>query len=155
MLGFPNVAAAIQNAEFSSHDNVSATTTRTKARKALVRPVADASIVFAVLCLIGLTFGPAASSASPNIPNINGYQTSILSPASKTLGDRSARTVVEIAATRSAADPNAIYRQTSTQAAWGLLMIALSIVAAVNMAFLRHMRQAYTPPRRSAKNSSP
>ncbi|MEQ1651348.1 MAG: hypothetical protein ABL897_02560 [Hyphomicrobium sp.] len=121
---------------------------RTKARKALLRPLLDVGLVFSVLCILGLALGTGPSSASPNVPTINGYQLSISRPVSKAIADQDVRTVIEIATTSSPNNPDAVFRRTSAQAAWALLMIGLSVVVALNMALFRHMRQAYTPPKR-------
>ncbi len=55
--------------------------------------------------------------------------------------------IVQIATASSPAD--AIYRQTSITAAWSLLGVAFSLMAALNLALLRHLKHAYaTRPRR-------
>jgi len=51
--------------------------------------------------------------------------------------------IIEIATASSPGD--AVYRQTSTSAAWGLLGVAFSILAALDLAFLRHVKRAYAP----------
>jgi hypothetical protein len=51
--------------------------------------------------------------------------------------------IVHIATARSSAD--AVYRQTSLTAAWGLLGVAFSLMAALNLAMLRHLKRAYAP----------
>lgn len=122
--------------------------TRAKARKVLLRPVLDAAMAFAMFCILGLTLATAPTSASPNIPSINGYQFTVASPVAKAIGEQDVRPVIEIATTSSPNNPDAVYRRTSTQAAWALLMIGLSMVVALNMALFRHMRAAYAPPRR-------
>jgi hypothetical protein len=121
---------------------------RSKVRKLLLRPMLDAATVFAMLSFLGLALGTVPTSASPNIPSINGYQVSPSPTVMKALGAEDVRPVVEIATTSSPNSPDAVYRRTSEQAAWGLLMIALSLVAALNLALFRHMRQAYASPRR-------
>ena len=121
---------------------------RVKTRTMFLRPVLDAAATFAVLCILGLTLGTAPTSASPNIPGAASYQAALSPAAVKAIGELNERPVVEIATTSSAASPDAVYRRTSVQAAWGLLMLALSVVAALNMALFRHLRQAYADPRR-------
>ena len=121
---------------------------RAKVRRLFLRPMLDAAIVFSVLCFLGLTLGTVPTSASPNVPSINGYQISPSPAVVKALGADDVRPIIEIATTSSPNSPDAVYRRTSAQAAWALLMIALSVVAALNLALFRHMRQAYTPPKR-------
>ena len=62
----------------------------------------------------------------------------------KAVGEADVQPVVEIATTSSPANPDAVYRRTSAQAAWTLLMIGLSITAALNFALLRHL-QGFMP----------
>ena len=63
------------------------------------------------------------------------------------LGEADNPPIIEIATTASATSPDAVYRRTSTAAAWLLLSFAFSLVAALNLAFIRHMRRAYANPR--------
>jgi hypothetical protein len=122
--------------------------TRFKARFLLLRPLIDAAAIFAVLCMIGLTLGTAPTSASPNMPGTALYQSQPPLAAIKAIGEQNDQPVIEIATTSSPASPDAVYRRTSVQAAWGLLMLALSVVAALNLALYRHFRHAYADPRR-------
>lgn len=145
MLGFTKVADTFSTTQ-GVQDQV--TGDRYKARSVLLRPILDAAIVFVALCMIGLTLGTAPSSASPNVPAITGYQVSLSPSVMKALADQDVRPVIEIATTSSTNNADAVFHRTSAQAAWALLMIALSIVVALNLALFRHMRQAYTPARR-------
>lgn len=140
---FSTLRAARQGAGGQSH-----APSRIKARQVLLRPVLDASMVFAALCLIGLTFGTAPSSASPNVPPSHSYQMTVSPMVLKALSEGDVQPVIEIATTNSPDSPDAVFRRTSAQAAWALLMIALSVVVALNLAMFRHMRQAYAPVRR-------
>ncbi len=140
MLGLTKVAEAFFTTETTGG--------RQKARKVLLRPVLDAAVVFIALCMIGLTLGTAPSSASPNVPAVTGYQVTLSPSVVKALADQDVRPVIEIATTSSTKNADAVFHRTSAQAAWALLMIALSIVVALNLALFRHMRQAYTPARR-------
>ena len=127
---------------------IAAVSARTKARGAFIRPIIDATGAFAILCLICLSVGAGPSSASPNIPSPTVYQATLTPTAMKAPGSQDVRPVVEIATTSSAANADAVYHRTSAQAAWALLMTGLSITAALNMAFFRHLRKAYASPRR-------
>jgi hypothetical protein len=125
---------------------------RAKARRVLLRPMIDAALVFALLCMVGMTIGTAPSSASPNVPGPTTYQMTLSPAVAKALAsDQDVRPVIEIATTSSLQSPDAVFRRTSAQAAWALLMIALSVVAALNLALFRHMRQAYAAPRRRSQ----
>lgn len=124
---------------------------RPKARSALIRPILDAAGTFAVLCFVCLSLGAAPSSASPNVTSFNTLQLVPSPDAIKALGQSDVRPVIEIATTSSPDNADAVYRRTSFQAAWVLLMLGLSLVAALNMALFRHMRNAYASPRRRAQ----
>jgi hypothetical protein len=121
---------------------------RAKARRALFRPILDAAGTFALLCLICLSMGAGPTAASPNVPSVTTYQAALSPGAMKAIGESDVRPVVEIATTSSPSNADAVYHRTSAQAAWALLMIGFSIVAALNMALFRHLRQAYASPRR-------
>jgi hypothetical protein len=124
---------------------------RSKARTTLVRPALDAAGAFLFLCLICLSFGAAPSSASPTFSSFNTLQMAPPPSAMKAVGKADLQPVIEIATTSSPANADAVYRRTSFQAAWGLLLIGLSAAAALNMALLRHLRRAYAVPRRREK----
>ena len=121
---------------------------RLKDRTKLLRPAFDALAALAVFALVsvGLTSAPSAASPGPSTFAVS-YETSA-SIAVKALGDVNDRPVIEIATTSSPANADAVYRRTSTDAAWGLLALAFSILAALNLAIVRHLRHAYALPRR-------
>ncbi len=119
-------------------------------RMFLLRPVIDAAVAFTVLFLLCVSIGAAPLSASPQMPPATSLQFTV-TPLTLTALDRGKVVpVVQIAADGDAA----IYHRTSMQAAWGLLLISLSIVAAFNMALVRHMMRAYAVPRRTSPTKS-
>lgn len=148
MLGLTKIAGTFFKTSNASEAAITSIAPRTKARSVLLRPILDAAVALVVLCMLGMTLNTAPSSASPNVPNAFGYQVSVSSMVMKAVGAEDVRPVVEIATTSSPNSPEAVYGRTSAQAAWALLMIALSVVVSLNLALFRHMRQAYTPPRR-------
>lgn len=118
-----------------------------------MRPILDAVGTFLILCLISLAFGAGPSSASPNVPSAPTFPAAQTLAAMKAVADADVRPVVEIATTSSSANADAVYHRTSAQAAWALILLGLSAAAALNMALLRHLRQAYaTPQRRQSQN---
>ena len=150
MLGqndFDRTIAAGTDNSANSDQNSQSTTIRTKTRNTLIRPALDAIGVFAILCILCLSIGTAPSSASPNAPRTSTFQSTAAPMTMKAVGEADVQPVVEIATTSSPANPDAVYRRTSAQAAWTLLMIGLSITAALNLALLRHLRGAYAQPR--------
>lgn len=148
-------AKPISKIQISGIQDNSESVSRTRARSALIRPILDAAGTFAVLCLLCLSLGSflgaAPSSASPNVTGFNTLQLAPSPDAIKAIGQSDVRPVIEIATTSSPANADAVYRRTSFQAAWVLLMLGLSLVAALNMALFRHMRNAYASPRRRAQ----
>lgn len=135
----------------SESHNVFDAYSRSKARYTLIRPVLDTAGAFLFLCLICLSFGAAPSSASPNVATFTTLQLAQPPVAMKAVASSASQPVIEIATTSSPANADAVYRRTSFQAAWGLLMIGLSLVVALNMALYRHLRQAYAVPQRREK----
>lgn len=144
----------IARSAVAAHDD-RVDTGRTRARSLLIRPMIDASAAFAVLFALALSLGIAPSSASPNVPGPQTYQSHFSTSAIKSLAEKDVQPVVEIAITASSDSPNAVFHRTSTEAAWALLLLAMSMVAALNLALFRHMRQAYTPARRRATQAAP
>jgi len=68
--------------------------------------------------------------------------------AANAAAQNSSAPVVEIATTGSTFDPQAIIGRTSAGTAWILIGIALSVLAALDMAIVRHLRLLYAPVRR-------
>lgn len=127
---------------------VTPSSNRSRIPTSFIRPILDAAGTFVFLCLICLAVGAAPSSASPNVPAATVYQAVQTPAAIKAVADTDVRPVVEIATTSSPANADAVYRRTSAQAAWALILLGLSAAAALNMALFRHLRQAYASPRR-------
>ena len=130
----------MQDAENTTQD-------RTKVRKLLLRPAIDAAVVFSALCVFSIVCGPAPSSARPSIAGPTGYAMTMSPAVVEAIGISEPRPIVEIATTASPTSPEAVYRRTSAQTAWMLLLMSLSVIVALNMALFRHLRQAYTPRR--------
>lgn len=112
-----------------------------KARKRWLRlrPAIDAAAALGLFMLISLTVASAPTSANPQIP-AHATQFSLTMPAVATGADTPP--VVEIATTNPQA-ADAVFRRTSSTAAWALLSLGFSIMIAFNMAVLRHTRRAY------------
>ena len=130
---------------------------RPKLRRTLLRPAIDAFAAFAVFGLVSAAVTSAPSSASPSSAGLGASafavsHETVSSLALKAVGDSDDRPVIEIATTSSPANADAIYRRTSADAAWGLLALAFSALAALNLALLRHVRQAYAMPRKPSRS---
>ncbi|MBS0250064.1 MAG: hypothetical protein JSR78_03255 [Proteobacteria bacterium] len=83
--------------------------------------------------IVPAAFGGVALAAQP-------------SAAQKAVAEPGPQPIVQIATATSPSD--AVYRQTSVMAAWGLLGVAFSLMTALNLAILRHLRRAYAVPAR-------
>lgn len=118
-----------------------------KYRYLVLRPLVDAVAAGILFTLVSSTLicnhakagiVPAAfggvAQAAPN------------SAAEKAVGQPGPQPIVQIATASSPAD--AVYRQTSVMAAWGLLGVAFSLMTALNLAILRHLKRAYAVPAR-------
>ena len=124
----------------------SARVSRPKLRYALLRPALDACAAFGLFVLVSLALSSGPSSASPHRLLSPGPAATLLTnPAVATPGDLK---IFDVAARPSRAPVGAIDRQTDTAAAWLLLSLAFSVLAAFNMALVRHLRQAYANPRK-------
>jgi hypothetical protein len=117
---------------------------RQRTRLLFVRPAVDAIAALALFMLATMTLASAPTAANPHLAGAAPQFTSTVTPAIADAGDRP---IVEIATTSSPQAADAVYRRTSSSAAWVLLSLAFSILVAFNLAFLRHMRQAYAHPR--------
>jgi hypothetical protein len=122
-------------------------------RGRLLHPIRDAAAAFVVFGLISSAVTCAPSSASPNPGAFAATHETPSDAAMKAVGDASDQpAVIEIATTSSPANADAVYKRTSAGAAWLLLASAFSMLAALNLAFLRHMRRVYAMPRKRDHN---
>lgn len=118
---------------------------RARRRWLSVRPAVDAAAALAFFTLVGMMAGSVPTSANPHMAGHAGHASTTVSMAIANAAD--VPTIVEIATTASPNAADAVYRRTSTTAAWVLLSFAFSLVIAFNLAVLRHMRRAYARPR--------
>lgn len=118
---------------------------RSRRRSLVPRPAIDALAAFLLFLAATMSIGIAPTAAHPNLAygSAGLRQTQVL----HALGEADDQPIIEIATTASATSPDAVFRRTSTAAAWVLLSFAFSLVAALNLAFIRHMRRAYANPR--------
>ena len=133
------------------HSNMdSSAAHRRNRRYALLRPVLDACTAFALFVIVSLALSSGPTSASPHRLLIAGTPfTQVANPKAATPGDlQRDRQIFQIAAYSQPAATDAAFRQTDALAAWLLLSFAFSLLAALNMALVRHLRQAYSNPRK-------
>jgi len=106
--------------------------------------------------VVWLVFGLTTllATSAPVLAQINpvafaGLQLSVTPATVIAVGQAEPAPIVEIATTSSFTNPDAVFRRTSANAAWGLLGVALSILAVLNLAIFSHLRRTYAPKRRS------
>ena len=138
-------AAAVSTTTGRDRDDNS-NASRPKLRYAFLRPARDACVAFGVFVLVSLALSSGPTSASPH---------RLLSPnpgsallTTQTVATPGGQQIFNVAAKRSTVANSATYRTTDTTAAWLLLSLAFSLLAALNMALVRHLRQAYANPRK-------
>lgn len=119
---------------------------RARRHGALFRPLIDGTAFFAAFMFVTALSCVPLSAMPSAVANAVTEQVQTL--AATASAQASSAPVVEIATTRSAFDPQAIIGRTSAGTAWILIGIALSVLAALDMAIVRHLRLLYAPVRR-------
>ena len=130
----------------SDHKNPRKWPEDAKYRRLVIRPILNA----VVWLIFGLTTVLAASA--PVLAQINpiafaGLELSVTPATVIAVGQAEPAPLVEIATTSSVTNSDAVFRRTSLNAAWGLLGVALSILAVLNLAIFSHLRRTYAPKR--------
>jgi hypothetical protein len=112
----------------------------------LLRPVRDAAATFVVFAVVTMTCASAPSSASPTQV---GHLTALAPPAAATTlaASGGAKTLTYVADRSQGLVTASSTRPTSRETAWSLLGLGVSLLAALNLAFYRHLRHAYANPR--------
>jgi hypothetical protein len=85
----------------------------------------------------------APVKACPFPAAFGGIERSLSPQTIKAIAEPGPAPIIEIATTTSARAPDAVFRRTSSTAAWGLLGSALSLLTALNLSFFRHLRRVY------------
>lgn len=120
---------------------------RPKRRHRLLRPVFDAlgaALVFVMLTAVGASAPVKACAFSGAF---SAMERPLAPHAIKAIAESGPAPIIEIATTSSAHSPDAVFRRTSSTAAWGLWGLSLSLLAALNLSFFRHLRRVYINPR--------
>lgn len=113
----------------------------------LVRPLVDAVVAGLLFTIVSSTLICNHAKAGIVPAAFTGVaQAAPQSAAEKAVAQPGPQPIVQIATATSSAD--AVYRQTSVMAAWGLLGVAFSLMTALNLAILRHLKRAYAVPAR-------
>ena len=121
---------------------------RRKARSILRKPLRDAVVAAALFALGSSAFVCDPTAASPNSPAAITAAKPSQSLVSQAVAANEPAALVQIATASSPAGPDAVYKHTSANAAWTLMAIAFSLLAALNLALVRHLRRAYVHPAR-------
>lgn len=115
----------------------------------MLRPLLDAAVAGIVFTLVSSTVVCNHAKAGTTPAAFAGVERAATPAAVEAVAEPGPLPLVQIATARSPAE--AVYRQTSITAAWSLLGVAFSLMAALNLAVLRHLKRAYAMPgRRSA-----
>ncbi len=117
-----------------------------KFRRLVLRPMLDAVIAGFVFTLISSAIVCTHAKAGTTPVAFAGIERVATRSAVMAVAEPGPLPIVQIATASSPAD--AVYRQTSTAAAWSLLGVAFSMMAALNLALLRHLKRAYAIPTR-------
>lgn len=118
-----------------------------KYRRLVWRPLVDAAAAGVLFTLVSSTIICNHARAGIVPAAFGGVALAAQnSAAEKAVAEPGPQPIVQIATATSPAD--AVYRQTSTMAAWGLLGVAFSLMTALNLAILRHLKRAYAVPAR-------
>jgi hypothetical protein len=113
----------------------------------MFRPLIDAIVGGLVFILLTAVMTSAPVRACPFSAALAGLDRTANPSVLKAVGEPGPPPIIEIATTSSAWDPNAVFRRTSDTAAWGLLGLSFSLLAALNLGIFRHLRRAYANPR--------
>ncbi|WP_052699407.1 hypothetical protein [Hyphomicrobium sp. 99] len=108
----------------------------------LWRPLIDAAVAGLAFVLVSTMFVAPVKAGTYSAPFAGLHHTAATSTL-KAVAAPAPLPIVQIATASSPAD--AVYRQTGTTAAWGLLGMAFSMLAALNLAILRHVKRVYAP----------
>jgi hypothetical protein len=127
-----------------AHKNEPTRKARKKNRRRILRPLMDAVVAGFVFTLVTTSFMCAHARAGTSPAAFAGIQHAAKPAAMKAVAEPAPLPIIAIATASSPAD--AIYRRTSANAAWGLLGVAFSLMAALNLAVLRHLKRAYATP---------
>ncbi len=151
MTVFENTGLGLRPISGQSHI-AEAATAPSKLRRHLLRPALDAGIAMTFFAVASMTLASAPSSASPGVnlgivhfappqaaPFTTQTQTQLFQPANVS----PAMFKVDVGA-----------RRFSQKAEWLLLGLAFSLLAAMNLAFFRHLRHAYADPRKRSGSKS-
>jgi hypothetical protein len=124
---------------------------RRKYRRFVLRPLIDAAAAGLAFALVATMLTSAPVTAGTNPGAFAGLERAASASTMKAAGEPCPLPIIEIATTSSPSDANSVFRRTSATAARALLGIAFSLLAALNLALLRHLRRAYaTSSRRPA-----
>ncbi|MFA5955712.1 hypothetical protein [Hyphomicrobium sp.] len=122
------------------------TRAKPKYRRLMLRPMLDAAIAGVAFTLISSAVICNHARAGTTPAAFAGIERVATQSAVMAVAEPGPLPIVQIATASSSAD--AVYRQTSTTAAWSLLGVAFSMMTALNLALLRHLKRAYATPTR-------
>lgn len=117
----------------------------------LLRPLRDAAIAGMAFTLVSSMLVCNHAKAGTTPAGFAGVERGAKVAVLDAVASPEPLPLVRIATASSPAD--AVYRQTSKTAAWSLLGVAFSLMVALNLAVLRHLKRAYARPPRAAQRN--
>ena len=130
----------------TSERNSQARIGRSKYRRLVLRPILDAFGAGLLFMMLTAVCTSVPVKACPFSGVFAGLERTAAPQAVQAVAEPGTAPLIEIATTSSGWDPNAVFRRTSSTAAWGLLGLAFSLLAALNLSFFRHLRRVYASP---------
>lgn len=119
-------------------------------RRHILRAAADTTAAFVLFTGVAAVFACPPSSASPHVMKVvPAAGSSMVITGAVTPAERPAVVKVAGSTTSFSAAPAAPTRP--AEQAWLLLAVSFSLLAALNLAFVRHLRRAYAPKRQSGR----
>lgn len=119
---------------------------RARYRRFMLRPALDAIAAGIVFVLFTAVTTSAPVHACPFSAAFATLDHAASAPTLKAIAPAEPPPIIEIATTSSPSDPNAVFRRTSHGAAWVLLGLSFSLLAAFNLSIFRHLRHVYARP---------
>ncbi len=126
---------------------------RPKYRRFVILPIFDAALAAGLFALFTVLTASEPVRAGTNPAAFAGIERAATPVAVKAVGEPGPPPLIEIATTSSTSSKDAVYRRTSASAAWVLLGLAFSLLAAFNLTVVRHLRRAYVAPQRRPRRS--
>lgn len=112
---------------------------------------AVASLAFTAALTLA-TVSPLCARTNPGM--FVGLEKSVKPAATKAIALPAPPPIIEIATTPFSTSPNAVYRRTSSGAAWALFAAAMALLGSLNLILISHLGLAYGPLRKRREKAN-